>query len=109
MKQTFLGIILLLLPLQASADESGTCGENVTWIYSEATKTLTISGNGYMNEYTWGWHSPWYNRIDIEIVIIESGVSSIGSYAFHGCRGLTSITIPDGVASIGEYAFEYCI
>jgi hypothetical protein len=32
-------------------------------------------------------------------------VTSIGSYAFYGCSGLTSVTIPSSVTSIGTSAF----
>ena len=38
--------------------------------------------------------------------VIPNSVTSIGSYAFFGCTGLTSVTIPNSVRSIGEYAFD---
>jgi len=41
-------------------------------------------------------------------VTIPNSVTSIGSYAFAGCSGLTSVTIPNSVTSIGSYAFEGC-
>jgi len=41
-------------------------------------------------------------------VTIPSSVISIGSSAFWGCTGITSITIPNSVTSIGNYAFSLC-
>ncbi len=41
-------------------------------------------------------------------VTIPDGVTSIGGCAFHGCSHLTSVTIPDSVTSIGIGAFEDC-
>ena len=42
------------------------------------------------------------------IIPSDGSVTSIGSSAFSGCTGLTSITIPDSVTSIGAQAFENC-
>ena len=41
-------------------------------------------------------------------ITIPDSVTGIGSHAFSGCSGLTSITIPDSVTGIGSYAFSYC-
>ncbi len=41
-------------------------------------------------------------------VIIQEGVTSIGSYAVYNCDSLTSVTIPDSVTTIRYSAFEGC-
>ncbi|MDR0812356.1 MAG: leucine-rich repeat domain-containing protein [Paludibacter sp.] len=74
--------------------------------------TLTVTGTGYMPNYTAGTGAlpaPWYSqRADIKTLVIENGVNSIGWYAFEGCTGLTSVTVPSSVASIGYFAFWDC-
>ena len=35
-------------------------------------------------------------------------MTSIGGYAFEGCKDLTSITLPNSITSIGGYAFANC-
>lgn len=39
---------------------------------------------------------------------VPSGIAGIGSDAFHGCTGLTSVILPNSVTSIGYDAFEGC-
>ncbi|MDE7166283.1 MAG: leucine-rich repeat domain-containing protein, partial [Bacteroidaceae bacterium] len=39
---------------------------------------------------------------------VTYSVTTIGSEAFWGCSGLTSITIPNSVTTIGEGAFYGC-
>lgn len=41
-------------------------------------------------------------------LVIPDSVTSIGSYAFSNCTGLTSVTIPNSVTSIGFDAFDNC-
>lgn len=42
------------------------------------------------------------------IITFNANLTSIGDYAFYGCSGLTSITIPNSVTSIGNWAFRGC-
>ena len=39
---------------------------------------------------------------------LPAGITEIGDYAFEGCSGLTSLTLPAGITKIGEYAFSWC-
>ena len=85
-----------------------------TWDSGDCTVTLsegvmTVSGTGAMANYAKSSATPWYSdRTDVETVVIESGVTSIGDNAFYGCTNLESVSIPASVTSIGENAFSGC-
>ncbi len=113
----FLSIILVILvfpagafTLPAGAETSKKCGENLTWEFDD-DRTLIISGTGSMWQYFRDdvdcSRAPWRGS-SCKKIHINSGVTSIGSWAFYECHNLTSITIPDSVTSIGEYAFYEC-
>ena len=105
MKKQLLLFVMMLLPLVAMADDSGSCGTNVTYTYVSSIGTLTIQGSGAMSDYSSNG-APWYSYYsNIKTVVIKDGVTSIGSSAFCLCTGLTSIEIPNSVTSIGVQAF----
>ena len=100
-------------PIRAAIVDSGTCGDNVTWTLDDAG-TLTISGSGPMANYAdyvenVTLPAPWYHlRENIITAVIENGVTTIGSYAFNFCSGLTGVTMPNSVTNIGNAAFCGC-
>ena len=102
-----LGIVLFPgKKLNAAEELSGTCGDNVTWTL-DTDGTLTISGTGAMRDYS-GVSSPIPNSTSIKKVVIENGVTSIGSMLFYKCSNLSEVSIPNSVTSIGKYAFSNC-
>ena len=94
---------------------SGNCGttdheSDVVWRYDNGT--LTISGTGQMMYYGSAegsdnkYHStaPWsYLDSEIQKVIVDDGVTYIGSYAFAYCTALTSVSLPASVIALGNY------
>ncbi len=91
---------------------SGFCGDNVKWEYND--KTLTIRGNGDMynfdiidNRPPWWYHS-YITQNDVEKLIIEDGVTSIGDTAFLGFTSLTDLDIANSIKTIGSLSFGNC-
>ncbi len=95
--------IFASMPVTVNAATSGTTGD-CTWTLDGTV--LTISGNGKMGDYGYSPKLPWGN--DITNVIIDDGVTDIGSHAFDNCSSLESISIPKSVKKINENAFFYC-
>ncbi len=94
----------------------GTCGKALIWRL-ENDGTLIISGSGEMDDYdpvdtepdAYGnmeflcTTAPWYGR-SFSRVVVENGVTRIGSYAFYKCEELLSVELPDTLESIGSDA-----
>ena len=90
-------------PATGDVDES----QNVVWMLTG--NTLTISGTGAMADYAEASGQPWTAmHSDINAIVIEDGVTSIGKYAFSNCEEATSVSIPASVTSIGNNAFDGC-
>lgn len=81
----------------------GTLEGGLSWKLTNAG-TLTISGNGAMPDYSSVGDQPWSGK-KIRKVVIQNGVTSIGSCAFCKCE-LLSVEIPSSVQNIGYSAFH---
>ncbi len=101
-----LGIMAVVSSAETVA--SGTCGDSLTWDLND-DGLLMISGTGDMDSFANVVNQPWYeNRSAIKTVIIEDGVTSVGSQAFYNCKNITSVRIPEGVSRISGYTFGNC-
>lgn len=88
---------------------SGNCGENITWTLN-TFGLLTISGTGAIPDYSDPYvttTAPWYEyKVNISAVLIEDGITTIGSCAFAGLTQMTAVSIPNTVTQINYGAFQ---
>lgn len=87
--------------------------KNVTWKLDENedhnTYTLTLSGSGVMADFLAGSVRPWKDyAAKITKLVVEDGVSSVGSRTCYGFTALTEVVLADTVTDIGEYSFSGC-
>ena len=114
MKKLLLSCLLsaLCLTTAFAITDSGTCGNSMYWSYDSSTKVLSISGQGYMSNFSSNGttvNTPWWNyRDQIESINIASGVRSIGKRAFATCKNVLTVNFPNSLDSIGAYAFSGC-
>lgn len=85
----------------------GPCGDGAAWEYSASGKRLSILGTGAMYRYDDYSGAPWKD-FDIEKIVIGDGISSIGTMAFFGTKGLLSVEMSDTVTEIESAAFGFC-
>lgn len=87
----------------------GQCGNDLFWLLKN--DTLTIAGNGEMFHY-WDYASkrPDFEQYKdcIKHVVIQEGVSTIGTYAFYHYDSIKSVDLPSSLKKIYEYAFQRC-
>ena len=75
--------------------------EGVTWAVTDGL--LTVSGSGAMDNYAQG-EAPWLDE-EVYSIIIEDGITHLGSNAFRGMETLVSVTVGTGVRTMGESVF----
>ena len=104
----------------------GECGQNAKWSLT-SENTLIISGEGRMKDYEIrsslgiGGEGPFMNVInddylvpwkdysnDITQIVIEEGITYIGSFAFSNFQSLESVILPHSLSEIGICSFAVC-
>lgn len=84
--------------------------DEILWEFQD-DNSLIISGRGPMEDYSSEAPAPWAHEAQskkIKTVIIEEGISSVGSYAFSDLGQLENITLPQSLELLGEGAFQNC-
>lgn len=93
--------------IREMAGSNSTDGKLSVLDLSEA-KIIEGGNNGYytsndvIGNYAFGGCS------GLTSLTLPTGITSIGYGAFIGCSGLTSLTLPDGITKIGSSAFSGC-
>ena len=109
MKKKIFTLFLALVASVGTMFASDTQVDGIWYDFDEEDLTASVTYRGdsydtYVDEYSGSVVIP----STVTYNYVKYSVTSIGYYAFYGCSGLTSVTIPNGVTSIGYYAFYGC-
>ena len=113
MKKQVLLFVLMLMPLMASAQIENKEINGIYYYLNSTDKVAAVECFWDYDVVDGSYPVPSYRgEIVIPKTVVYEGmtysVTSIGGYAFSGCTGLTSVTIPNSVTSIGYGAFSGC-
>lgn len=106
-------LLFSVFPLNAfaigSSDLTSGITGDCTWTLNGTV--LTISGSGATADYGGGGFIPQPWGTEITEVIVEEGVTALGSYysyAFYGCTNLIAVSLPSTLTYIGIGTFGDC-
>ncbi len=85
----------------AAQSESGSCGPDAHYDYSDGI--LEVSGNGCTYDYGGTVCSPWFDyRSEITKIVIGDGITALGASTFAGCGNVTELTMPISLNTVGS-------
>lgn len=91
----------------AAGDDDGDCGTDLKWEYTDATKTLKITGLGTtMDDYDHDMYPhDWPSDIKIIDMSGAQNMTNIGKYAFYECNGIEKVIFGPKLSTVGNNAF----
>ena len=109
--RVMMAVAMMMLSLQAMAYDFSYTHQGKTLYY-----TILLGNTNKVAVECYSETAASNNHVSGDVVIPSSvehnnvtySVAYIGSGAFRGCSGLTSVTIPNSVTSIREFAFRGC-
>lgn len=114
-KSLILWLMLVAITTVVRAEIITGYDKGVKFTYDADTKTIIFQGNGPMANYgdmppyADGLISPfdYSGEFDIRVVILEKGITSVGSSYFVG-QNINKVVFPEGLIRIGRTAFSGC-
>ncbi len=97
-------LLCAFLPVSAYATPV-RCGENVFYVHDTETDTYTFYGSGPMYDSD---SDPYGEQTAYTRVVIEAGVTYIGSYLFEDDT-IGELVLPDTAVVVNENAFSGCV
>lgn len=105
----FIIVVLFLcsVPMCVNAQTiNDKLSDNISYTFNSKTGKLVIKGNGDTNDYV---NSPFgYIGTNIKSVVIEKGITGIGSRLFRNCSFIEYIKFSESVLDIDVTAFDGC-
>ena len=105
MKQKLMAMVLAACAALGSWADTETV-DGIVWNYTVSGGKAQVGIGGYNG--TRAVSTSTTGAITIPSTLGGNPVTSVKEYAFDGCSGLTSVTIPDGVTRIERDAFRGC-
>ena len=111
------GTDLRMIREMAGRDVSGDSTDGKLSVLDLSEAKIVEGGDCYYNDNrSYGYYTSndvigslaFYGCSGLTSLTLPAGITSIGGRAFYGCSGLTSLTLPAGITEIGESAFWGC-
>ena len=106
-KMLLFGFIFFIETFAVTTEE--ICGEDCVWKYDTETKTMTFTGSGKIDDFTYESLPLWQqHHKETETLVIDDKFTEIGNYVFYLFESIKTVTLPSALERIGDYAFYYC-